>query len=211
MFEVYATLMPHSRFTRPVPGIAVAGHYARGVASGTKATRLLRLEDAPELTQALTAQREFMAPYEPVRDDDYYTVQGQTTLLSHLLDDRDQGRVLPLVIVAPDGALAGRITLNNIVRGPLQSASLGYWVRRELNGQGLATAAVAEALGIAFRELGLHRVEAGTLVDNVASQRVLTKNGFSRYGLAPHYLRIAGRWQDHVLFQRLADDDSDDR
>ena len=155
----------------------------------------------------LTAQRDFMAPYEPVRDDDYYTVEGQTTLLARLLDERDQGRVLPLVIVAPDGALAGRITLNSIERGPKQSASLGYWVRRELNGQGLASAAVAEVLGIAFGELGLHRVEAGTLVDNVASQRVLAKSGFSRYGLAPRYLRIAGRWQDHVLFQRLSDED----
>ncbi len=46
-------------------------------------------------------------------------------------------------------------------------------------------------------------MEAGTLVHNLGSQRVLERNGFVRFGLAPQYLRIAGRWQDHVLFQVL--------
>ena len=58
--------------------------------------------------------------------------------------------------------------------------------------------ACAEAL-----TLGLHRVEAGTLVHNVASQRVLLRTGFSQYGLAPKFLFIAGDWQDHILFQRI--------
>jgi [ribosomal protein S5]-alanine N-acetyltransferase len=98
----------------------------------------------------------------------------------------------------------GRITLNNIVRGAFQSCSLGYWVRSSANGRGHATAAVALMLRTAFTDLGLHRVEAGTLVHNAASQRVLERNGFERFGLAPQYLRIAGRWQDHVLFQVLA-------
>ena len=52
-------------------------------------------------------------------------------------------------------------------------------------------------------ELALHRIEAGTLPHNTASQVVLGRNGFVRYGLAPQYMSIAGRWQDHVLFQVL--------
>ena len=83
------------------------------------------------------------------------------------------------------------------------SCSLGYWVNQADNGKGLATAAVRETLALAFGELGLHRVQAGTLVDNVRSQRVLEHNGFVRFGLAPQYLRIAGRWQDHLLFQKV--------
>jgi ribosomal-protein-alanine N-acetyltransferase len=62
---------------------------------------------------------------------------------------------------------------------------------------------VAQIVRIAFEELGLHRLEAGTLLHNTASQRVLERNGFTRFGLAPKYLSIAGRWQDHVLFQRI--------
>lgn len=60
-----------------------------------------------------------------------------------------------------------------------------------------------ELLDVAFRDLGLHRVQAETLLHNVASQRVLARNGFVRYGTAPQYLRIAGRWQDHAMFQAL--------
>jgi len=40
----------------------------------------------------------------------------------------------------------------------------------------------------------------------VASQRVLTGNGFERIGIAPKYLRIAGEWQDHILFQLLLEE-----
>ena len=68
-----------------------------------------------------------------------------------------------------------------------------------------STGLLAPDVRQAFGPLGLHRVEAGTLVDNGASQRVLEKNGFERIGVAPSYLRIAGAWRDHILFQRLAD------
>lgn len=72
-------------------------------------------------------------------------------------------------------------------------------------GRGLASTALTEIVDFAFGELELHRLEAGTLVDNVASQRVLLKNGFERFGLARRFLLIAGEWRDHVLFERIAD------
>jgi [ribosomal protein S5]-alanine N-acetyltransferase len=97
------------------------------------------------------------------------------------------------------------VTLSNIVLGPLQSATLGYWVAERVNGRGLATRAVREVSGNAFEDLGLHRLEAATLVDNAPSQRVLEKNGFERIGLARRYLQLAGEWRDHLLFQRTAD------
>ncbi|HOA88026.1 MAG TPA: hypothetical protein PKG79_01500 [Propioniciclava tarda] len=56
------------------------------------------------------------------------------------------------------------------------------------------------------KALRLHRLEAGTLVHNVASQKALLANGFERYGLAPKLVKIAGVWQDHVLYQALTDD-----
>jgi ribosomal-protein-alanine N-acetyltransferase len=91
-------------------------------------------------------------------------------------------------------------------RGAFQSANVGYWVDAARRRRGLATAAVAEIARHAFQELGLHRLEAGTLVDNSASQRVLEKNGFTRIGIARGYLHVGGEWRDHVLFERLADD-----
>lgn len=58
---------------------------------------------------------------------------------------------------------------------------------------------------LAFKELDLHRVQTETLVNNVASQKVLSKTGFTQWGRAPKYLRIAGQWQDHLMFQRTND------
>jgi ribosomal-protein-alanine N-acetyltransferase len=97
----------------------------------------------------------------------------------------------------------GRVTLSNIVRGAFQSCNLGYWVGRDDNGRGFATAAVGDVVQVAFDDLCLHRIEAGTLLRNIGSQRVLERNGFVRYGIAPQYLNIAGSWQDHAMYQAL--------
>lgn len=167
-------------------------------------TRPLSLDDVPELTALLVEQREFMSPWDPLRDDVYFTEEVQRRLVAESLTAQDDGRALEHVIL-DGGSIVGRIRLAGIVRGAFQSSPIGYWVAREHNGRGLATAAVAEMLGIAFGELGLHRVQAETLEHNVASQRVLARNGFEAIGLAPAYLQIAGRWQDHILWQRLTD------
>ncbi len=88
-------------------------------------------------------------------------------------------------LILLDGTEVGVLSISNLVRGPFQSANLGYWVAQEVNGRGVGTRAVGEACRWAFGPGGLHRLEAGTLTDNIASQRVLERNGFERIGLAP--------------------------
>ncbi len=159
--------------------------------------RPLRLTDAGELAALLIDNREFLAPFEPVRDQRFFTTDGQ--------QERIAEEAAKAFAIVADDLIVGTVTISNIVYGPFQSASLGYWVAERLGGRGLATRAVAEVVGIAFGELGLHRLEAATLVDNRASQRVLEKNRFDRIGLARRYLEIGGEWRDHSLFQRTAD------
>jgi ribosomal-protein-alanine N-acetyltransferase len=141
-----------------------------------------------------------MAPWDPIRPADYYTTGGQAAVVEDLLDGYRRGVSLPHVIVDATGVVVGRIT-GSIVRGAFQSCGIGYWVDKDHQARGLASAAVAGIKSLAFDQMGLHRLQAETLPHNVASQRVLARNGFERYGLAPAYLRIAGRWQDHVMFQ----------
>lgn len=172
-------------------------------------TRLVRRDDAAAISEILNRNRELMAPTEPERDERFYTVEGQLRTIGVALTEHQAGIRLPHVILDDDGSVVGRATLNEIVRGPLQSASLGYYVNRRCNGRGLASRATAEMVSIAFEELGLHRVQAGTQADNLASQRVLIKNSFREYGYAPKYLLLAGEWRDEVLFQRLATDRAD--
>lgn len=163
--------------------------------------RRLELADVPALARLNRANREFLAPTSPRRDEAYFSDEGQGLAAVKSLDAAEAGTALPMVIVDGSGSLVGTLTFNSIIRGAFQSASLGYWVSRERNGEGFASAAVAAAKQIAVEQLRLHRLQAETLVDNVASQRVLLKNGFVQYGRAPDYLKIAGRWQEHLLFQ----------
>lgn len=169
------------------------------------ALRPCRLADAPALARLYTAQREFLAPFEPARPDWFFTEDGQRTVLRRTQELRAAGAGERLVIER-SGEIVGVVSISNIVRGAFESGTLGYFVAREHNGQGVATGAVGLAVRWAFDDAGLHRLEAGTLLDNIASQRVLEHNRFARIGVAPRYLLIAGRWRDHVLFQRTADD-----
>ncbi|HEX4813007.1 MAG TPA: GNAT family protein, partial [Nonomuraea sp.] len=136
---------------------------------------------------------------------EFYTLPGQQARLNDLLAQQAAGRAMPWLLSAGD-EVVGRLTLNTIVRGPFLSADLGYWIDAGYAGRGLTTAAVREVCRMADQELGLHRVAAGTLLDNAASQSVLRKCGFEPIGVAPRYLEIDGRWQDHRLFQRVLND-----
>jgi ribosomal-protein-alanine N-acetyltransferase len=167
--------------------------------------RVVAEDDAAALAEVLGRNRAFLAPWDPVRDDTYFTVDGQRDAMAQSLRRHRHGLDWPGVITV-DGAPVGRVNLNNVIRGAFCSADLGYWVDQAHNGSGVATAAVGAVVRLAFTELDLHRVQAGTLLHNHGSQKVLERNGFTPIGVAPRYLQIAGRWQDHLLFQRLADD-----
>lgn len=146
--------------------------------------------------------RAHLAPFDPDRDEAFFTPAETARRVAEQV--AHPGRRDWLVM--DGGDVVGRIAVSNIVHGAFMSANLGYSVDHERSGRGTATAAVALVVREAFGPLGLHRLEAGTLLDNVASQRVLEKNGFTRIGVAPRYLRIAGAWRDHVLFSLTAED-----
>ena len=160
--------------------------------------------DAGDVAALFAAQREHLAPWDPRREPGFFSRAGQCARLTAVERDRDAGTAYRFLIVE-NGELAGEVAITNVVRRAFQSANLGYWVASERCGRGVASAAVAAICAFAFDELELHRLEAGTLLHNVGSQIVLDRNGFVPFGVAPEYLRIAGTWRDHVLFQRIGD------
>ncbi|MFF2810756.1 GNAT family N-acetyltransferase [Streptomyces sp. NPDC058000] len=177
--------------------------------------RPAELADAAGFSRAYLRSLDHLRHTEPHRADGYYTPAGQADRLREQLAERDAGRVMPWVLVREaDGGseesgepdVVGAITLSQITYGPLRSASVGYWIDAGHLRRGLAAAALRAVCEAADRELGLHRVEAGTLVDNTASQRVLTGCGFTPYGTAEKYLHINGAWRDHRLFQKILND-----
>lgn len=151
--------------------------------------------DVDALLALRLAHRPYLARWEPDGDGRRYTRAGIEEAVA---------REHQFVIV--DEAVAGFVQLVDVVPEPLASAMVGYWVAQDRAGRGLATRAVGEIVEYAFGEVGLHRVEAGTAVANVASQRVLARNRFTRVGLLRKHLRIAGVWVDHFLWERLDGD-----
>ncbi|WP_269928724.1 GNAT family N-acetyltransferase [Kocuria massiliensis] len=169
--------------------------------------RIASPADAPELADILRMDRAALKPFEPTRHDSYFTHEEQSRLLHESLANYEAGTEAPFVIES-GGEIIGRVQLNGITRGALQSCAIGYWIRSDRRRQGHATRAVSSALQAAFVDFTLHRVQAETLTWNVASQEVLLRNGFRRFGLAPNYLKIDGRWQDHVMYQALSHEPS---
>ena len=97
-----------------------------------------------------------------------------------------------------------------IVRRAAQFCFLGFAQAESEQGNGYMTEAVNTVIPFAFDHLRLHRVEAACLPSNVASIRLLGRCGFSEEGLARRYLKINGRWEDHLLFGLLASDHGDE-
>lgn len=170
--------------------------------AGSVRIRILRASDAEALCAAYLRNREHLAPWEPLRAEEFFTADGQMVSVQSKLALFIAGSDIPWVLT--DGAaIVGLMTLSGIVRGPFLSAHLGYWVDKDYNGRGIGSAAVAFAVEAARVELGLHRLQAATLQHNAASQTILKRAGFTEIGVAPAYLNIAGDWQDHILFQRI--------
>jgi ribosomal-protein-alanine N-acetyltransferase len=168
--------------------------------------RDLRPEDADEMLELRVRNRAFFTPFEPILPPDHFTRRAQLDAIVHGNRSWEDDREYTFGVTEPSGSLVGRIRLSVVVRGPWQNANMGYYVDRTANGRGICTEAVGLVVGFAFDLLELHRVQAAVMPRNAPSIRVLEKNGFRREGLAPHYLRINGEWEDHLIFARTVED-----
>jgi [ribosomal protein S5]-alanine N-acetyltransferase len=111
-----------------------------------------------------------------------------------------------LVCRLDDGIILGAVNVNEIIRGPAQSAFLGYWIGAPYARQGYMTEALQLALRHAFATLRLHRVEANIMPINRASMALVKQAGFRREGHSVGYLKIAGRWENHERWALLVED-----
>ena len=105
-----------------------------------------------------------------------------------------------LAVRPADGEIVGYFNISQIIRGPLQSAFLGYGGVARWSGAGYMTAALRLVLERAFTDLALHRLEANVQPGNTPSIALVERCGFVREGFSENYLKIGGRWRDHVRF-----------
>lgn len=150
--------------------------------------------------------REHLKPWEPLWPRDELSRSSFRRRLRHYQREVREDLGYSYFIFNRDERLLGGISLSNVRRGVTQSASLGYWLGLPHVRRGHMTAAVRALLPHACLVLKLHRVEAASQPDNLASIQVLERCGFNVEGHARKYLKINGDWQDHVLYAFLADD-----
>jgi len=172
--------------------------------------RPLCADDRAEFVRVHTASRALFAPWFPARPadetlDDFFARQ-----LNQTLDGLRENTQYRFVGLLDDARIAGFFNLFQVVRGAAQYAVSSWSVSAEVGRQGLGTEGVTALLDFAFAPsptgLGLHRVQANIIPTNTPSIRVAEKTGFRREGLAKNYLKIAGVWQDHFLYAKLADE-----
>jgi ribosomal-protein-alanine N-acetyltransferase len=171
------------------------------IEGGKVRLRTPRLEDFDEWRALREQSRDFLVPWEPAWHPDELTRLSYRLRLRHqqkLMAD-DAGYAFFIFATSPE-ILLGGITLSNIRRGVAQTGTLGYWIGETFARHGHMTCAVNALRAHAFSELSLRRLEAACLPSNEASIRLLERTGFEREGFAKSYLKINGRWEDHILW-----------
>ncbi|GAA4783697.1 GNAT family protein [Corynebacterium canis] len=170
--------------------------------------RPLALRDGSAWRAQRISDRQFLEPVEPTVPGGWKSAHSKAAWVGTLLSLRssaDAGVALPLAIEL-DGRFVGQVTMGNIQHGVVSDCWVGYWVHSSVTGRGVATAALALALDHAFLRVGVHRVTATYLPENLASGKVLERCGFRTEGFLRRNIHINGEWRDHHLVA-ITDDD----
>jgi ribosomal-protein-alanine N-acetyltransferase len=186
-----------------VPDSSIAVPISARLESARVVLRAPRATDIPELRSVLVRNADHLRPFSPSPPPGTNPV-GLTELGRsigrHRRDWKAGNGYVFVTTLRPRENIIGRVALTSVTRGPFQSAQLGYWIDAEQVGNGLMSEAVDLVLAFAFQTLALHRVQAAVMPRNAPSRRILEKRHFREEGYAARYLRIAGRWEDHLLY-----------
>lgn len=157
--------------------------------------------DWPKRQKFYADHHEYFGANGPVFDEDFLTddyhkkaveqeyfgmlAKSQITLYLYLKEDTRRETIV------------GNINFSNIVRGHFLSCWCGYKMAGTMAGKGYMTEALEASIRYMFEELGMHRIEANIMPENIGSIRVVQKLNFEREGMSPKYLNIQGKWRDH--------------
>jgi ribosomal-protein-alanine N-acetyltransferase len=163
--------------------------------------RLAQAEDVPEIIRYYGENSEHLQPFSPTYPPDFLDEATWLEQVRVRLREFAAGDGFRAFLFARDSPrrIIGNLNITAVHRGAFQSCALGYNLAAGEQGKGYMTEAVRGAIAFAFETWKLHRVAASYMPRNTRSAAVLERCGFKIEGHAPAYLRIDGRWEDHVL------------
>lgn len=152
---------------------------------------------------------DWLVPWEPQRHASLPDPTRDRSAFDARCSARDRERAADHAYpfgVFVDQQFAGEINLNNVTRGALQSATIGYWIDRARAGHSYIAESVVVLSRFAFDQLQLHRLEICIVPRNANSRRVMEKLRFRNEGIAERFLEINGTWEDHVRYAITAEE-----
>jgi [ribosomal protein S5]-alanine N-acetyltransferase len=186
-------------------GSATPGWPAR-LTHGEVTLRPLARSDAGAWREVRERNADWLRPWDATMPPGATTrASGYRQVVTRLLRLARTGHGMPFAIEV-DGRFVGQVTVNNIVRGSAQFASLGYWLDRAVAGRGIMPTAVAMVIDHCFGAARLHRIEICIRPENTNSLRVVEKLGLHEVGYAPRLLHIDGAWRDHRVYAITAEE-----
>ena len=164
---------------------------------------LLKNPDVAQAEQVLdyyVRNREFLKEWDASKEEAFYTLACQEKLLAKDLEDLNSKVNIRYWLYKKEDTsrIIGTVSFTNIVRGVFLSCFLGYKLDKDEINKGYMTEAVRKGITVMFENYGLHRVEANIMPKNQRSLKVVEKLGFHNEGLALKYLKINGKWEDHI-------------
>lgn len=136
----------------------------------------------------------------PPRPANYFDSEGFKEITRELLTEQTNRDVYMHLIRDAQGVMVGRINLS-VLGNDQNIAELGYRIGENYTNLGYASEAVRLVLDKAFNNYGLNRIIAGTATDNLASKRVLLKNGFTFSKIIGNDLQIHNVWVHTAVFE----------
>lgn len=163
-------------------------------------------EEAEKIVTYVVKNREHLEAWEPVRSEKYFTLDFWKKEIKKINSEFFFGQSVRLSIFlkdAPEVTIIGVCNFTNIIRAAFQACHLSYSIDQSYEGQGLMHEALKVAIDFVFKKFKMHRIMANYMPRNDRSGRLLKKLGFVTEGYAREYLKIAGKWEDHILTAKV--------
>lgn len=160
----------------------------------------LSAHDAAHVLRYYQENQRHLSPWEPIRGPEYLTLPYWETFLKKAEHAGREGNEFRFAAFTPDRSeIVGICNFTGVARGVFQACFLGFSVAARFEGQGMMFEILQAAIDHIFNTAGLNRIMANYMPANLRSGRLLERLGFEREGCARRYLKIAGKWEDHVL------------
>ncbi len=125
-----------------------------------------------------------------------YTIENGTNFIHFATKDN------PIHIFAIDihGEAVGGIGIHPQDDIQCKNAELGYWLPQDYWGRGIISKAIAQIVSFGFKTYDLTRIFARPFGSNIASQKVLEKNGFVLEAKFEKTLYKNGKFEDELIY-----------